>query len=588
MNDHPTAGKELRSFCAVLFFALCCCHLPLLSQTRDVEERRVTMEQIQDRCLSLLGADGDEISVTDIVEFILGPGISYSNVTSQGIFGDASQASIGIFSNGDCVPLEFEEGIILSSGTVANVMGPNTSGSTSAALGLPGDPDLEALIPGHNTYDASWIEFDFIPDDEHIFIQYVFGSEEYNQYVNTGFNDVFGFFVNGENIALLPGTDIPVAINNVNNGNAQEGEAAEGPCTNCEFFIDNADLSNPPYDIECDGMTTLLTATAEVTPGEVNTIKLAIADAGDPNLDSWVFIKAESFTTQDPVLATVITADPEEITARSAVLGGEVVSDGHQYVFERGVYYGTEPNPWQTGIKVPIGEDMGEFSTFVTELSPYTEYRVVAYALNNVGMARGQVKVFRTQPEVPEVMTLDAREVTAQSAVLAGEMLYDGGMAESQRGFFWGEDPNPQSFGIEIQLETGAGEFSYEVSGLEPGKLYHYQAFSENLAGRSLGNVKHFFTKQELQFIPNAFMPASQTEENRFFKPVFNLLPQTFSLNVYSRWGNLMFSSNDPEKGWDGRSNGSEMPSGGYVYDLSFVDHQGKMRSYSGIVMLIR
>lgn len=253
----------------------------------------------ESKCINIMGAENPET----IVEMILGPGISYTNVTAQGVFSlDPSVASIGYFTGGDCVPLGFDEGVILSSGTVGNAVGPNEWDDTSADLDLPGDPDLDALIPGYMTYDASWVEFDFIPEDNQIFIQYVFGSEEYNEFVDSDYNDVFAFFVNGENIALIPGTTIPVSINNVNNGFAWEGHAATGPCNNCDFYRDNADLTNPPYNIECDGMTTVLTASAPVTPGEVNTIKIAIADAGDPYYDSWVFIKTDSFSIIDPHL----------------------------------------------------------------------------------------------------------------------------------------------------------------------------------------------------------------------------------------------------------------------------------------------
>lgn len=259
-----------------------------------------TMEQIQNKCMTITGADGTVLTVNDIVEAILGEGISYSNVTYQGTLGDASQASLGVFSGANCVPLGFDTGIMLSSGTVGNAMGPNTSGSTSAGLGLPGDPDLAGLIPGYSVFDASYIQFDFVPTESQIFIQYVFGSEEYNEYVESSYNDVFGFFLNGANIALIPGTSIPVAINNVNNGNAGSGQFATGPCTNCSYFRDNGSLASPPYNIEADGMTTVLTATANVNPGVTNTIKIAVADAGDSALDSWVFVKAESFSVVDP------------------------------------------------------------------------------------------------------------------------------------------------------------------------------------------------------------------------------------------------------------------------------------------------
>jgi len=261
------------------------------------EERKAgpakTIEDIQGRCITVTGA-ADAAAVDALVASLLGAGVSYSNVTFQATLGNAAQASIGTFSGADCVPLGFDAGIILSSGTLANAIGPNNANNTSAILGLPGDAALTALS-GNTTFDATWLQFDFIPTSNTVFIQYVFGSEEYNEFVNTSVNDVFAFFVNGQNIALIPSTAIPISINTVNNGN-WPGLSA-GPCTNCAYFRDNM---GDAYNIEADAMTTVLTGQATVNVGQTNTIRIAIADAGDNIYDSWVFVKAESFSTVNP------------------------------------------------------------------------------------------------------------------------------------------------------------------------------------------------------------------------------------------------------------------------------------------------
>ncbi len=560
----------------------------VIEQSRDVEEKRVTMEQIQNRCLSLHGADGVQLTVEDIVEFILGPGISYSNVSAQGIFGDASEASIGVFSNGDCVPLMFDEGVILSSGTLANVMGPNTSSETSASLGLPGDADLNGLIPGYETYDASWIEFDFIPDDDQIYIQYVFGSEEYNQFVNSEYNDVFGFFVNGENIALLPGSDIPVSINNVNNGHAVAGETADGPCTNCEFYRDNADLSNPVFDIECDGMTTLLTATSEVTPGETYTIKLAIGDAGDDKLDSWVFIKAESFSTEEPAHANVITNDAEQVTNNEALLGGEVTYDGNLEVTGRGVWYGTSPDPASTGTKIPMGSGLGSFSDTVTNLHPNTHYYFIAYAVNDEGTAFGEEKEFTTLAAPPAVTTGEASEIDFSSAIVGGEVTFDGGADVFERGFYFSDTPDPQSTGAKIYEGSGTGQFSSSLTNLIPATTYYYVAFGTNMAGTEYGADKSFVTTEESVFVPNAIMPSSHIEETRVFKPTFDVNPDIYSLEIFNQWGEKIFSSDDATIGWDGSLQNSKAKQGTYIYRVSYVDLRGEKKEMHGPFILIR
>jgi len=248
----------------------------------------------------LVTTDLDDPSVTpeSLVNTLMGGGITVSNVTYTG----ANRAA-GVFSGGTGI-IGFESGIILSSGDIANVSGPNTNTATTTDNGMPGDEDLNSLIPGYTTFDAAVLEFDFVPTSNVIQFRYVFGSEEYNEYVNSPYNNVFGFFVNGNNIALIPGTTTPVSINNVNNGNPCPAGNFPSYASNPDFYIDNGGCNpaNATLNTELDGLTVVLTATANVNPGVTNHIKLAIADAGDAVLDSAVFIEAASFEAPELTL----------------------------------------------------------------------------------------------------------------------------------------------------------------------------------------------------------------------------------------------------------------------------------------------
>ena len=216
---------------------------------------------------------------------LLGEGVTVSNVRIE-----SSNVSVGTFSGAQDV-IGFDSGIVLSSGNIQNAVGANISESISYINVLPGDPQLNSLIPGYRTYDATYIEFDFVSQNDVISFQYVFSSDEYNEWVNTSFNDVFGFFLDGVNIAKVPGTDITVSINNVNGGNPI-GQNMSNP----QYFINNSlyDGGGSIYT-GMDGLTVVLSAQANVIAGQSYHFKLAIADAGDFIYDSNVFIKAESF-----------------------------------------------------------------------------------------------------------------------------------------------------------------------------------------------------------------------------------------------------------------------------------------------------
>ena len=220
-----------------------------------------------------------------LVSSLLGANIQVSNVSLTSVANSA-----GMFSGGEEI-VGFDSGIILSSGRSSYVTGPNISDSRTQANYQLGDADLDSLIPGYTSYDGTVLEFDFTPNNDVISFQYVFSSEEYNEWVNSSFNDVFGFFLDGVNIAKLPGSNMAVSINTVNGGNPY-GYNVSNP----QYFINN-DLSDGggQIDTEMDGMTVVLSVQATVRAGETHHIKLAIADAGDHLYDSNVFIKAGSF-----------------------------------------------------------------------------------------------------------------------------------------------------------------------------------------------------------------------------------------------------------------------------------------------------
>lgn len=246
--------------------------------------------------------DLSDQSPEDLVQQILGEGLDVVGVTFRG-----APTAAGTFTGGSGV-IGFDSGIILSSGAVHNVIGPNESDGISAANGLPGDVDLNALIPGFQTYDATVLEFDFIPDNEIIVFQFVFASDEYNEFVYSRYNDVFGFFVNGRNIALVPGTDLPVSINNLNGGNPFGHNPA-----NPQYYRNNDPSDGGGgIDTEMDGLTVVLSVQAHVRKGEVNHVKLAIADAGDRLYDSTVFIRVVKTVEPPKVEVSKIndSADP--------------------------------------------------------------------------------------------------------------------------------------------------------------------------------------------------------------------------------------------------------------------------------------
>ncbi|MEZ5083374.1 MAG: choice-of-anchor L domain-containing protein [Bacteroidales bacterium] len=239
---------------------------------------------------------GPDVTPQDMVENIVGDGIIYDNVQFQG-----ADPMRGIFTNGSTTNLGINSGIFLCSGSGYLIPGPNYQTAAGSNMGLGGHPSLDAITTA-TTYDAAVLSFDFVPESDTLKFKYVFGSEEYNEWVFSTFNDVFGYFVTGpnpfggsyddKNVAIVPGTaNTTVTINNVNNGYSPGGVVPTGPCTNCDYYADNTN----GLTLEYDGNTTVLTAWLLVVPCETYSIKIGVADAGDYNYDSGVFIEENSF-----------------------------------------------------------------------------------------------------------------------------------------------------------------------------------------------------------------------------------------------------------------------------------------------------
>lgn len=223
-------------------------------------------------------------SAMEMAEAMFGSGITIVGASYTG----ASSAS-GIYSGGDESAPDLtpsDTGVILSTGKATDVTHDsgdvNTSAGTTTQHGTAGDSDLSD-VAGMQTYDAAVFEATFIPEGSTLTMQIVFSSEEYLEYVNSGYNDAVGVWVNGVKAELTVGTG-DITIDNINDE------------SNSNLYVDNS-ANDDTYNTEMDGFTVTLTLKATVNPGEVNTIKIGIADAGDKQYDSNLLIAGNSIQT---------------------------------------------------------------------------------------------------------------------------------------------------------------------------------------------------------------------------------------------------------------------------------------------------
>lgn len=204
----------------------------------------------------------------------------------------------------------FVEGIFISTGTAFNdknsFIGPNTTpnfGANNATEGIASNFPTPYELMGSQSYDAAGLQFQLTTLGDTLWFDFIFASEEYNEYVGSQFNDYFVLYMKEVtettyvNVAKLDNQSI-ISVNKINNG-----QNNDGPCLNCTYYVYNGNgidqepyVSNP-YFIQFDGFTKPISLAIPVVPGNLYDIRMMVSDVNDPIFDSGVFLKKGSIKT---------------------------------------------------------------------------------------------------------------------------------------------------------------------------------------------------------------------------------------------------------------------------------------------------
>jgi subtilisin-like proprotein convertase family protein len=223
-----------------------------------------------------------------LADNLAGPNVTVFNATLY----DTLNFQTGSF-NYTGNDLGLNAGIILSSGDISDAIGPNSQSGTTGSpyLFIPYTDSILENIVGTNIADYTYLEFEFEVQGDEIAFNYIFLSEEYNEFVNANYNDAFAFVISGpgivgeENLAVVPNTTDPITVHSINNNSYWQ------------YYIDN-DLGVGTANIEYDGFTQLLTARKTgLQPCSVYKISLRIADGNDNLYDSAVMLEANSLVS---------------------------------------------------------------------------------------------------------------------------------------------------------------------------------------------------------------------------------------------------------------------------------------------------
>jgi hypothetical protein len=245
-------------------------------------------------------ATGAELTYTQstalqMANAIFGDGVQ---ITGASYTGPASSAAV--YSNGQLSPgvVPSNTGVILSTGRASDFTqssgDPNrNAGTTTDTTGVNNNAQFNT-VAGASTFDAVWLDVDFIPTGDELTMQFVFSSEEYPEFINSQFNDVVGVWVNGTLVPVEVGNG-QTSVNNINGTNQEN------------LFRSN---TNDAFNTEMDGFTVTLTLKMAVNPGVVNSIRIGIADTSDARYDSNLLIAGDSAQTALVAGNDAVTINP--------------------------------------------------------------------------------------------------------------------------------------------------------------------------------------------------------------------------------------------------------------------------------------
>lgn len=332
---------------------------------------------LPDQAYAQLTIDDHSYSQTQLIQKLVGKGVKISNIQFNCPYNSSQPPPYGYFED-NTGTLEIEAGLIMTTGAAINALGPNddSGGQKGQNNGHCDDKEDELsmlLTTEKRLCDACKIEFDVTVEADLLVFNYVFGSEEYLEY-KASYHDVFGFFISGpgitgeKNLAVLPNSNIPVDVHTVNDS------------ANTIYYINNGTgaFPNLNLDLQYDGYTKVLVASAKVIPCQTYHLKLVIADVKDGIWDSGVFLQNKSFQSIQSFTSKVIYEHPQFKTAiegcnKAYIVFKRITKDNSQpllisYLIAGAAKNGMDYTTISQSIAIPQGKD----SAFVT-IDPLTD-----------------------------------------------------------------------------------------------------------------------------------------------------------------------------------------------------------------------
>ena len=483
------------------------------------------------------------------------------NITSSTGSDFGSTNGIGYFeANGSSWP--FENGLIMTSGDVANAPGPESGVLLDGTYAWPGDGDLEAFIPGLNagdTNNASIIEFEFVPVSNSMSFDFIFAAEEYGTFQCT-FTDAFAFLLtdsagNTTNLAIVPGTEDPISVLTVRDD--QYNGACES--VNEEWFANYygpgglPPLTSPTNFI---GHTEVMTASATVIPNEVYTIKLVVADDGDTIYDSAVFIDGGSFDIGQLDLG-------EDILVSS----GNALCEGQEIVLDAGALPNNSTIEWFMDGTLMEGE------TGVTLTVTETAFYSAIITVDNTDCSYGDdilVEFFQS----PVISPVEDAIIKCANEGYTLEVNIENSDQLNSLTYIWTLDG--------IDLQTGTENTYYLDEMNEESGEFTVTVFDDITYCWSSTTINvDFYENSYCVDLPQGLSPNGDGFNDCLILDHLEDIEDIDKIEVFNRYGTKIYELNEYVDQWCGRDqDGKVVPVGTYFYIIYFNSSKEPITSW--------
>ena len=543
-------------------------------------------------CMHVLAFEGfSQLTVSNtltpeqlVQQILVGQGIAVSNVTFNGAPADQVNDQAGTF-NGQTSAIGLASGLVMATGRIPVITGPNMDLSAALAPSSPfntADPDLLLISSTGTLRDQTVLEFDFIPVGDTVSFRFVFGSEEYPEFVCSQWNDVFGFFLSGPglsgpfqggavNLALVPGSSVPIAINTINNGTPGVLGGGAFVCaasdpnwqSNSIYYVDNTGGTT----LQLDGFTVPLAAGTRVQCGQTYHIKLALADAGDSSVDSAVLLEGGSFSSLGGVSVQIATPFGDGVLTEGCgeavvTVDREEASDELVVLVEaRGGGISASDVPGMpSSLTLAAGQRTSTFSFQAIQdaLVEGTEIlEIIVLATNACGEVMTDTARIELHDYVPVNVVVDVPPPACDPDDVELVATVTGGLG--QIGLLW---------------STGASGSSIWV----PGSVdANYTVQATDQCPRAEVALVEVISGCELD-IPNVITPNSDGINDAWV--VRGIEHYQHRLRIYNRWGQVLLETSNYRNDW----RGGGAPDGTYFYEITTA--RGG-RNYTGVITVL-